>query len=460
MTFPPIERACYWLARRPMRPVEPLEGVADGDVVVVGAGLTGLWTALFLKALDPAANVVILEQEIAAYGASGRNAGMLAETVDHSHGLAIQHFGAAEARTLARLGEANVAEMAAFLRERGIDCAYEPTGRLIAALTEGQLEECHRSVQVARDLGLDSYRSLTREEFRAEIRSPLYLGGVQVSGGGILDPVMLVDGLRTEAERLGVRVHEQSKVESVRRHGAGVEVRTSRGRVTARRAVLATSAYTHQLWPSVAHRFIPLYDYILVSEPLTPDQREAVGWRGRQGVTDGRSFFNYYRLTADDRILWGTSEAAYWGHNRVDSGCDHSPAHYAALRASFRRHFPALGSLEFPYAWGGPICSTTRLTPFFGRAMGGRVLYGLGYTGHGLGTTRLAGRILAHLALDRPSELLDLAMVRRPPFPFPPEPLRAWSVARVTRALRRVDAGARPGLLLRLLDRMGIGFSS
>ncbi len=460
MTFPPIERACYWLARRSPRPVKPLEGTTHADVVVVGAGLTGLWTALFLKALDPATEVVILEQEIAAYGASGRNAGMLAETVDHSHGLAIQHFGEAEARTLARLGESNIVEMTGFLRERGIDCAYEPTGRLIAALTGGQLEECHRTVEIARDLGLDSYRTLTREEFRGEIHSPLYLGGVQVSGGGILDPVMLVDGLRTEAERLGVRVREQSKVDSVRPHRAGVEVRTSRGRVTARRAVLATSAYTHQLWPSVAHRFIPLYDYILVSEPLTSDQREAIGWRGRQGVTDGRSFFNYYRLTADGRILWGTSEAAYWGHNRVDAGCDHSPPHYNALRESFRRHFPALGSLEFPYAWGGPICSTTRLTPFFGRAMDGRVLYGLGYTGHGLGTTRLAGRILAHMALDRPSELLDLAMVRRPPWPFPPEPLRAWSVDRVTRALRRVDAGGRPSLLLRLLDRMGIGLSS
>ena len=460
MTFPPIERACYWLARRAPRPVMALEGATDADVVVVGAGLTGLWTALFLKALNPATEVVILEQEIAAYGASGRNAGMLAETVDHSHGLAIQHFGAAEARTLARLGETNVAEMTTFLRERGIDCGYEPTGRLIAALTEGHLEECQRTVEIARDLGLDSFRTLTRDEFRGEIHSPLYLGGVQVSGGGILDPVMLVDGLRTEAERLGVRVHEQSKVDSVRRHRAGVEVRTSRGRVTAHRAVLATSAYTHHLWPSVARRFIPLYDYILVSEPLTSDQRESIGWRGRQGVTDGRSFFNYYRLTADDRILWGTSEAAYWGYNRVDAGCDHSPAHYTALRESFRRHFPALESLEFPYAWGGPICSTTRLTPFFGRTMGGRVLYGLGYTGHGLGTTRLAGRILAHLALDRPSELLDLAMVRRPPFPFPPEPLRAWSVARVTRALRRVDAGAPPSLILRLLDRMGIGFSS
>ncbi len=228
----------------------------------------------------------------------------------------------------------------------------------------------------------------------------------------------------------------------------------------ARRVVLATSAYSHHLLPSLTRRFIPLYDYILVSEPLAPAQREAIGWQGRQGVTDGRAFFNYYRLTADDRILWGTSEAAYYRGNQVGAGCDHSPEHYAALRASFRRHFPRLATLGFPYAWGGAICSTTRLTPFFGRALGGRVLYGLGFTGHGLGTTRLAGRILAHQALDRPHELLDLALVRRPPFPYPPEPLRAWSVAAVTRALRRLDEGERPGVLLRLLDRLGIGFSS
>jgi glycine/D-amino acid oxidase-like deaminating enzyme len=224
--------------------------------------------------------------------------------------------------------------------------------------------------------------------------------------------------------------------------------------------VLATSAYTHQLLPRVARRFIPLYDYILVSEPLTPAQRDAIGWRGRQGVTDGRAFFNYYRLTRDDRILWGTSEATYYPGNRVDRSCDHSPAHYQALGASFRRHFPALASVRFPYAWGGPICSTTRLTPFFGRALGGRLTYGLGYTGHGLGTTRIAGRILAHLALERESELLDLALVRKKPIPFPPEPMRSWAVAGVTRALRRVDAGERPGVMLRALDRMGIGFSS
>jgi glycine/D-amino acid oxidase-like deaminating enzyme len=401
-----------------------------------------------------------VEQGLAAYGASGRNAGMLSETVDHGHGLAIEHFGEPEARKLAKLGEANVAELTALLDTRGIHCDYEPTGRLMVALTPAHVEEARRTVETARRLGLDSFHLLDREAVQREVRSPLYLGGVWVKGGGILDPVKLVDGLRAEAERLGVRVFERSRVAAVEPAGAGVRVRGEGGLVLARRVVLATSAYTHHLLPRIARRFIPLYDYILVSDPLTPEQREVIGWRRRQGVTDGRTFFNYYRLTDDDRILWGTSEATYYAGNRVDASCDHSPAHYAALRESFRRHFPALAGLEFPYAWGGPICSTTRMTPFFGRALGGRLCYGLGYTGHGLGSTRLAGRILAHMALDRPSELLDLTLVRKQPFPYPPEPLRSWSVGAVTRALRRVDEGGRPNLMLRLLERMGIGFSS
>lgn len=456
----PIEQACFWLARRSPREAVPLVGPRSADHAIVGAGLTGLWTALFLKELAPDQDVVVVEQGIAAYGASGRNAGMLSETVDHGHALAIEHFGEAEARRLARLGETNVAELTAFLTARRIDCEFEPNGRLIAALTPGQLDACRRAVEVAERLGVTTFQLLDKDAIRSEVRSPLYLGGLAISGGGILDPVKLVDGLRREAERLGVTVYERSHVTALEPTIAGVRLRTARGTVDAARVVLATSAYTHRLLPRVARRMIPLYDYILVSEPLTPTQRAAIGWRHRQGVTDGRTFFNYYRLTSDDRVLWGTSEAAYYPGNRVDAACDHSPPHYDALRASFRRHFPAVGELTWAYAWGGPICSTTRLTPFFGRAMDGKVLYGLGYTGHGLGTTRLAGRILAHMTLDRSSDLLDLTLVKQQPFPYPPEPLRALAVRAVTRALRRVDAGAEPGLMLRLLNRLGIGFSS
>lgn len=456
----PIEQACFWLAQRAPRGWTELSGPHEADVGIVGAGLTGLWTALFLKSLEPRLEVAVVEQGLAAHGASGRNAGMLSETVDHGHGLAIEHFGETEARVLARLGETNVAEMTAFLEARDIRCDYEPTGRLMVALTPAQVEDARRTVETARGLGLDSFHLLDANAVRAEVHSPLYLGGVRVTGGGILDPVKLVDGLRREAERLGVRVWERSPVVVVESAGAGARIRTAGGAVSVRRVVLATSAYTHHLLPEVTWRFIPLYDYILVSDPLTASQRETIGWRNRQGVTDGRAFFNYYRLTADQRVLWGTSEATYYPGNRVDPSCDHSPSHYAALRESFRRHFPGLAGLEFPYAWGGPICSTTRMTPYFGRALDGRLCYGLGYTGHGLGTTRLAGRILAHLALDRPSELLELSLVRKKPFPYPPEPVRSWSVAAVTRALRRVDAGGRPGLMLRMLERMGIGFSS
>jgi glycine/D-amino acid oxidase-like deaminating enzyme len=288
----------------------------------------------------------------------------------------------------------------------------------------------------------------------------LYRGGVRVTGGGILDPVKLVDGLAREARRQGVRIHEQSKVLSVVAEGAGARIRTFAASIRARKVILATSAYTHHLLPEVLGRFIPLYDYVVVSEPLSQAQWDVLGWRGREGVTDLRTFFNYYRPTADGRVLWGTSEAAYFGGNRVDLSCDHSEPHYQSLKQSWQRHFPELAALRWEYHWGGAICSTTRMTPYFGSARGGRVLYGLGYTGHGVGTTRLGGQILAHLALARPSALLDLQLVTRKPFPYPPEPLRSLAVSMVTRGLRRVDAGEPPSLFLRVLDRLGLGFSS
>lgn len=456
----PIEQACFWLSRLPPREVTPLRGSVEAEIAIVGAGLTGLWTAIFLKQLDPRLEVAVVEQGVAAWGASGRNAGMLSETVDHSHSLAVQHFGLEEATRLARLGEANVTEMIRFLAERGIDCEYEASGRYMVALTDAHVEEGRRNVALARSLGITTFRELSGEEVRAEVRSPLYLGAVEVKGGGILDPARLTDGLRQAAEQAGVKVFERSTVTGLEASGAGAMIRTVDGTLRARRVVLATSAYTHHLLPAITWRFIPLYDYILVSEPLTPAQWETIGWKGRQGITDGRTFFNYYRPTADGRVLWGTSEATYYSGNRVDSACDHSPRHYDSLRASWKRHFPALADLRFPFAWGGAICSTTRLTPFFGHALDGRVLYGLGFTGHGLGSTRIAGRILAHLATGKRSELLALSLVTKPPFPYPPEPVRTWAVNAVTSALRRVDEGKRPSMLLRILDRLGLGFSS
>jgi glycine/D-amino acid oxidase-like deaminating enzyme len=456
----PIEEACFWLARAPREAETPLVGRAEADVAIVGGGLTGLWTALHLKALDPNRDVVIVERGSSASGASGRNAGILTETIDHSHALAVAHFGEAEASLLAALGRENVRELLAFVEARGIECDLERTGQLHVALNETQRADLLRTLETARRLGMEHYRLLSEGEAQAQIRSPRYVGALLDPRAVVLDPVKLVRGLAREARRAGVRLFERTRVIELRSDGARVRLGTEQGEVKARRAVLATSAYTHQLLPRLRFRFLPLYDYVLASEPLRPSQRAALGWAGRQAVTDGRAFFNYYRLTSDDRVLWGTSEAAYYRGNRVDESCDHSERHYDELRRSFAWHFPEVGDLAFPYAWGGAICATTRFTPFFGSALGGRVHYGLGYTGHGLGTTHLAGKLLAHRALDLRSSLFDLKLARTKPLPYPPEPLRSWAVAAVSRALRDVDAGGRPGPLLLILDAMGIGLSS
>lgn len=450
-----IEKSCYWLAgRSPESPAEcpPLQGNLSAEIVVVGAGFTGLWTAYFIKQLEPGKEVLVLEQGVAGYGGSGRNAGIVSSSIDHSHALAIKHFGQAEAARLAALGKKNIDELAEFAS----DCDFERTGQLQIALTEAHIHDCKYNHEVAESLGLDGYKLLSREEVQAELHSPLYLGAAFVPGGGIINPVKLVDKIKSELIISGVRFHERSRVKSIE----DTKIITENGSVKASRIVLATDSYTHHLFPHLLWRFIPLYDYILVSEPLREEELSLIGWRNRQGIVDCRSFFNYYRLTKDNRILWGTSEANYYPPNRVDPSCDHSEKHYRELRESFARHFPQLKNLKFIYEWGGPIASTTRLTPFFGTLAGGAISYGLGYTGHGIGSTRIAGKILAHMALAKETDLLSLAMVQKKPFPYPPEPIRSISVQAVTDALRQVDRGKEPNMLLKMLDLFGIGFSS
>lgn len=435
-------------------------GTQRADIAIVGGGFTGLWTALFLKELAPEKEVVLLEGERIANGASGRNAGQIGETFDHSHTLAIQHFGEDEARRLAVLARKNLDEMESFLEQEAIDAEFSRGGQLMLALTKAHTVDVEIALAAARRLGIDDWQTLDGEATRRRLGSPLPLCALFAPRAATVHPAKLATGLARAAEARGVQIYEQSPVKEILYEGAGLRSRTERGAILAPRTVLATNAYSHHLVARLRRRFLPLYDYVIASQPLDAAQRKGIRWQGREGVTDFRSFFNYSRLTADDRVVWGSSEAVYYRHNGVGPAFDHAPAVYADLEAGFRRFFPDLGEVRFPFRWGGPIAATTRFTPFFGAHFSGRLVYGLGYTGHGVGTTRIAGKLLAHLALERRSELSDLALVRQPPFPYPPVPLRGWAVGRVTRALRAVDNGAEPSLLLRILDRLGIGFSS
>jgi glycine/D-amino acid oxidase-like deaminating enzyme len=458
----PASTVSYWLSASPAPPERPpLAGRNRADVVIVGAGFTGLWTAVALTDTDPALRVVVLEQETVGFGASGRNGGFCSASLTHGLANGIRHFPD-ELERLEREGVANLAGLVAFTRDHGIDCDLEATGTLTVADQPYQVEEFRHWVDEAAAWG-ERLVFLDREAVQCEVHSPIWQAGLLGSADRdvLVDPAKLVRGLARVAADRGVAIHERSRVTSVARRAGGVRVTLGNGSsVDAAHVVVATSAYSGWLRRLSTH-FVPVYDYALVSEPLTPDQHEAIGWHGRQGMSDANNQFHYFRQTADGRILWGGYDAIYHRNNGVAPRFDQRPTTFAMLERQFRRAFPQLESLAFPYRWGGAIDTTSRFTVTFGQSLGGRLTYALGYTGLGVGASRWAGGVVRDFILRPDSDLLRLRFVRSLPFPFPPEPVRSLAVNVVRRELDRSDQNdGRRGLLLRTLDALGIGFDS
>jgi glycine/D-amino acid oxidase-like deaminating enzyme len=304
---------------------------------------------------------------------------------------------------------------------------------------------------------------LDRDAARAEVHSPLWQAGLYRPPGRdvLLDPARLCRGIARVARGRGVTIHERTRVTNLARRAGGVTVTTDAGAtIRAGHVVVATSAYSGWL-RRLASSFVPVYDYALVSEPLTPEQRASIGWRRRQGLSDANNQFHYFRLTADDRILWGGYDAIHYFGSRVAPELDRRPATFAKLEAQFVRAFPQLGELAFPYRWGGAIDTTSRFTVTFGQTMGGRVSYALGYTGLGVGASRWAGGVIRDVILRPAEDRLRLRLVTSLPIPFPAEPLRSLAIDVVRAELDRADRNeGRRSLILRALDAVGIGFDS
>jgi glycine/D-amino acid oxidase-like deaminating enzyme len=462
MTTPP-EPLSYWL-REPSPPADP--PLADGerldvDVAIVGAGFTGLWTAIALTDTDPALRVAVLEAETVSFGASGRNGGFCEASLSHGLANGIKHFPD-ELERLEREGIENLAALIAFTREHGIDCDLEETGTLALADQPYQVEEFREWVDEAARYG-EHLEFLDRDAARSEVHSPIWQAGLYRPPGRdiLVDPAKLCRGIARVARERGVRVHEGTRVTSLERVAGGVIVRTAGGAtVRAGQVVVATSAYSGWL-KRLSPLFVPVYDYVLVSDPLTPEQRDSVGWSRRQGLSDANNQFHYFRLTADDRILWGGYDAIHHYGSKVGPEQDRRPATFDKLEAQFFRTFPQLDGLGFPYRWGGAIDTTSRFTVTFGQTMGGRVTYALGYTGLGVGASRWAGGVVRDFILRPDEDRLRLRIVTSPPVPFPPEPLRSATIETVRHELDRADRNeGRRGILLRTLDSLGIGYDS
>ncbi|MEU1808751.1 NAD(P)/FAD-dependent oxidoreductase [Micromonospora aurantiaca (nom. illeg.)] len=456
----------YWLDR-PVRPdpLPPLAGVHAADLLVVGGGYAGLWTALLAKEADPDRDVLLVDAGTCGWAASGRNGGFCAASLTHGLANGVERFPG-EIGELERLGRENLDAIAATVAKYDIDCDFERTGELAVAVEPYQLDGLAADADLARRYGHD-VRLLDRDEVRAEVASPTYLGGMwDRDRVALLDPAKLAWGLRRAALDLGVRVHEHTRVTGLARDGAGLRATTAGGAdaapgaVRARQVVLATNAF-----PPLLRRLrswvVPVYDYALMTEPLTDEQRDAVGWRHRQGLADTGNQFHYYRLTADNRILFGGYDAVYHYGNRVAPALEQREATFATLASHFFATFPQLDGLRFSHRWGGVIDTCTRFCAFFGTAYSGRLAYAAGFTGLGVGATRFGARVTLDLLSGADTPLTRLDLVRRKPLPFPPEPARSVGINLTRWSLARADArDGRRNLWLRTLDRLGLGFDS
>jgi glycine/D-amino acid oxidase-like deaminating enzyme len=465
----PAQRAAYadaepvsfWLDALPDRPPhEPLTGRTEADLCIIGGGYTGLWAALAAKAADPGRDVILLETTRCGNGASGRNGGFLEASLTHGLANGLSRFPD-EIHQLEALAAENFDGLRDDLTRYAVDCDYETTGVLTVALEPRELEDLQEEVALTRRFGHD-VELLDAERVRAEVNSPTYLGAVwDRTGSALVHPGRLADGLRAAAHRQGVRIHELTPVRTLRADGtATVTVSAEGGVVAARRVLMATSAYP-PLIPGVKRYIAPVYDYALMTEPLSEAQRAAIGWGRRQGISDMGNQFHYYRPTADGRILFGGYDAVYRHGGDVGPHRDEDDATFATLSQHFFTTFPQLEGLRFSHRWGGAIDTCSRFSVFFGRAYGGRLVYALGYTGLGVGATRFGGRVAVDLLDGRATPATRLEMVRRRPVPFPPEPLRSAVIQLTRNRLAAADRhDGRRGLWLRTLDRLGLGFDS
>ena len=428
----------YWfdssgLRDEPLR--APLRGDAKADVAIIGGGFTGLATAIAIARRQPGRRVVVLEGARCGYGASGRNGGFADVAYTGFPAFARAH-GPEAARRVYDVIASGLRAIERFVADDGVACDLEHNGSIRMAATDAQ-----RAVLEAEQAGLAAMgvpaRLVDGAELRTLVNTVRFHSALVAGDTAILNPAKLARGMARVAESLGVGIHEATRVLRVE-PGRPIGIPTEHGRVEAAQAVLATNGYTPQLGV-FRTRLLPLCNYVVATEPLSPAQWDAIGWTGRQGLSDARVQFMYLRPTADGRIVAGGEMAPYFEDSRPSSG-NYAPA-IEKLKRSLVETFPALEGVRFSHAWGGTMAFTRDFTPRIG-PLGddGNLFFGLGYCGEGVVMSQVAGRILAGFVAGEAAEFAGLPFVGGVPPWIGFEPLRSIG-AKAAEAAMRALAG-------------------
>ncbi|HYO40565.1 MAG TPA: FAD-binding oxidoreductase [Nocardioidaceae bacterium] len=435
-------------------PRPALPGNASADVAIVGAGFTGLWTAYYLLREDPSLRVVVLEEEAAGFGASGRNGGWCSALFPAGLSKVAALPGSSREAALAQhqAMRATVDEVLDVAHTEGIDARAQKGGTIALARTRSQLLRARHEVDDARAWGRgeDDISLLDAAEARARLHATRVLGGTYTPDCAAVHPTRLVRGLARAVERHGGRIHEGTRVLAVH-PGRAV---TEHGSVTAEVVVRATEGYTVSL-DGMRRDVVPVYSLVVATEPLSDDIWEQIGLRDRETFTDHRNLIIYGQRTADGRLVFGGRGAPYHFGSRVRPDYDHETRVFARLRATLVAMFPVLATTRFTHAWGGALGIPRDWVASVGLDRGTGLAWAGGYVGDGVGTTNLAGRTLRDLVLRRDTDLTRLPWVGHRSRRWEPEPLRWLGVNAGLRAMTFADAEerltGRPSLVARAM---------
>ena len=419
-----------------------LEGSHSADMAIAGGGFVGLWTAIQLKQRDPDCDVVVLERDVCGGGASGRNGGFAMSWWPKLSSL-INQCGTDEALRLGRASAAAIDEIGEFCDEHAIDAEFRRGGFLWTATTPSHVGAWEAVVSRCERLGVDAFDRTDPADVARRTGSPIHLAGVFEAQAATVQPALLARGLRRVALELGVRIYENTHVVRFSRD-LPLVVQAVGGSLQAKKLIIAMNAWAAAL-PEL-RRSMVIVSSEIAATPAIPDRLEQIGWTGGECITDSQMMVAYYRTTADGRIAFGKGTAGVTFAGRVGEAFDRNDRRIKLAESDFRRYYPTLSDVPIEHHWGGPIDRTPNSLPIFGH-LGGRehILYGVGWSGNGVGPSVLGGKILSSLALGVEDEWSTTPLVDGVQGRFPPEPARFVGAQIVRQAVIRKERAEATG---------------
>jgi glycine/D-amino acid oxidase-like deaminating enzyme len=443
------------LAGEPEQEIQQLTGAQRADVAIMGGGYTGMWTAFRLKQRAPQLDIAIVEADICGGGASGRNGGFVLSWWPKLETL-VERYGEDEGLRLARWSDEAVIEIGDFCREHDVDAHYVHGGWLWVATSEAQIGAWEGSVRACDERGIPAFEAVSPEQVGERSGSPVTLAGVFEPNAATVQPALLARGLRRVVRELGVRIYEGSPVVGLNRRSPAV-LRTAQGALTAETVVVATNAWAARI-RELRRTIVPLGSDIAATVPI-PDRLAEIGWTGGEAISDSHLMVNYYRTTRDGRIAWGKGGGRLTPAGRVPR-LDLDQAQTAAAAERMRTIYPMLGDVPIEHEWSGWVDRSVTGLPLFGRLPGAaRIVYGVGFSGNGVGPTVVGGKILASLALDAADEWATCGLVADRHDTFPPEPARFLGSLAVRAAVDRKERAEDAGRAADPVSRWLAGFA-